>query len=87
LKEKFLQLRWNGKQLESKGEEPVVNKPLNSYLFEFLDLQIRKPLPYVGDIWVLTLPIKQNRYVKIFTLGMNSGSSQEISLWGLNMQV
>jgi hypothetical protein len=33
-------------------------------------LEIEKPPPYVGDIWVPTLPINFNKSVKIFILDM-----------------
>jgi hypothetical protein len=37
---------------KSRGKRFVVDKPSNSYTFTFLHLEIEKPPPYVGDIWV-----------------------------------
>jgi hypothetical protein len=58
----------NNSQSQEKG--PAIHKPFNSYIFTFLHLEIEKPPPYVGDIWVPTLPINFNRFVKIFILDM-----------------
>ncbi len=52
---------------QSQGKGPIVDKHFNSYLFSFLHLEIEKPPPYVGNIWVPTLLINYKyRFVKIF---------------------
>jgi hypothetical protein len=51
---------------QSQGKGPIVNKPFNSYPFTFLHLEIEKPPPFVGDIWVPTLLIDSNRSMEIF---------------------
>lgn len=58
----------NNSQSQKKG--PAIDKPSNSYLFTFLQLEIEKPPPYVGDIWVPKLLINFNRSMKIFILDM-----------------
>jgi hypothetical protein len=55
---------------QSQGKGPIINKPFNSYPFTFFHLEIEKPPPYVGDIWVPTLLIDSNRFLKFFILGM-----------------
>lgn len=49
-----------------EGKKPIVDKTPNSYLF--FHLNIKEPPPYPRDIWVPTLPIDLNRYVKICKL-------------------
>jgi hypothetical protein len=54
----------------SRNKKPIANKTFNSYPFKYSYLEVEKPPPYVGDIWVPILPISSNRCVKIFILGM-----------------
>ncbi len=56
----------------SRNKEPAANKTLNSYPFKFLHLEVEKPPPYAGDIWVPILPISLDRCVKIFILRMEN---------------
>jgi hypothetical protein len=55
---------------QRKDKEPIVSKPPNSYPFYFLHLEIEKPPPYVGDIWVPILHVNSSRSVKTYILGM-----------------
>jgi hypothetical protein len=55
---------------QAQSKQPTTNKPPNHYLFTFLHIENELRPPYVGDIWVLTLPIDSNRCVKIFMPGM-----------------
>lgn len=50
----------------SRNKKPTANKTFNSYPFKFLYLEVEKPPPYVGHIWVPVLPISSNKCVKIF---------------------
>lgn len=49
-----------------------VDKPPNFEPFTFFHLEIEKSPPYVGDIWVLTLPIHSNGSMKILTPGLET---------------
>lgn len=51
---------------QAQDKEPIANKPPNSHPFTFVHLEIEKPPPYAGNIWVLKLPIDFDRCVKIY---------------------
>jgi len=45
---------FHGKQFPIMKKGLAIDKPFNSYPFIFFRLEIEKPPPYVGDIWVPT---------------------------------
>jgi hypothetical protein len=58
----------NSSQSQEMG--PATDKTSNFYPFTFLHLEIKKPPPYVGDIWVPKLLMNFNKSMKIFILDM-----------------
>ncbi len=69
--------RLHGKQHLVTRKGPTIDKPFNFYLFTFFHLEIKKAPPYVGNIWVLALPINSNRFVRIFKLGREKRFQRE----------
>jgi hypothetical protein len=55
-----------------KGKHLAIDKPhdLSPYSFVHSNLQRKKLPPYAGNIWVPTLSINRNRFVKIFVPNM-----------------
>jgi hypothetical protein len=62
----------------SRNNGLATNKTPNSYPFKFIHLEVEKPPPYVGDIWVLILPISSDRCVKSSCLEWKNGFNQGI---------
>jgi hypothetical protein len=60
------------KYLKNTIKISIPNKLFNTSCFDFVfqNVEKKKPLRYVGNILIPTLPIEGNKYVRFFILSM-----------------